>query len=52
MTSMSPIRTPECNGKVERYHGCLRTEAGLPETGTVEDYHWVQERSASIRDQS
>ncbi len=39
--TMSPIRTPECNGKVERYHGCLRTEAGLPETGTVEDYQGI-----------
>jgi putative transposase len=35
---MAPIRTPECNGKVERYHGCLRTEAALPKEGTVEEY--------------
>ena len=36
--TMAPIRTPECNGKVERYHGCLRVEADLPAEGTVEDY--------------
>mgnify|MGYP002624060058 CR=1 FL=1 len=36
--TMAPIRTPSCNGKVERYHGCLRTEATLPKEGTVEDY--------------
>ena len=35
---MAPIRTPEENGKVERYHGILRVEAGLPEEASVEEY--------------
>lgn len=36
--TMSPIRTPECNGTVERYHGSLRREANLPREGTVQEY--------------
>lgn len=35
---MASIRTPEENGKIERYHGCLRTEAALPEKATVQEY--------------
>jgi len=41
---MASIRTPEENGKVERYHGCLRAEAGLPERGTVEEYRDLLQR--------
>ena len=36
--TLSPVRVPQLNGKVERYHGSLGTEAGLPETATVEEY--------------
>lgn len=46
--TMAPIRTPECNGKVERYHGCLRTEAELPREGTVEEYQDLLQRYRSF----
>lgn len=36
---LAPIRTPEENGKVERYHGNLRTEAGFPRQDSLEGYH-------------
>lgn len=36
--TMAPIREPEKNGKVERYHGSLRREAELPSTGSVDEY--------------
>lgn len=35
---LAPIRVPELNGKVERYHGCLRAEAALPESASVGEY--------------
>lgn len=35
---LAPIRTPEENGKVERYHGNLRVEANLPPKASVEEY--------------
>ena len=38
---LAPIRTPEENGKVERYHGILRVEAGLPEEASVEKYRRI-----------
>ena len=41
---MASIRTPEENGKVERYHGCLRAEAGLPKKGTVQEYSDLLQR--------
>lgn len=36
--TLAPVRTPQENGKVERYHGTLRREAELPKTGTVQEY--------------
>lgn len=36
--TMAPIREPERNGKVERYHGSIRREADLPAVGTVDEY--------------
>jgi transposase InsO family protein len=42
--TMAPIRVPQCNGKVERYHGCLRTEAGLLKEGTVDEYRGIMQR--------
>lgn len=38
---MAPIRTPEGNGKVERFHGCIRTEADLPEVLAVDGYREI-----------
>lgn len=35
---MSSIRTPQENGKVERYHGNLRTEVDLPAVAEPEEY--------------
>ena len=35
---MSAIRTPEQNGKVERFHGSIRRELELPEEATLEEY--------------
>lgn len=35
---LAPIRVPEENGKVERYHGNLRTEANLPPKASLEEY--------------
>ena len=60
--------TVEKDGRAEYFQVCLTMlddstyqrelrslkaiDDNYPETGTVEDYHWVQERSASILDQS
>lgn len=35
---MGGIRKPTTTGKVERWHGTIRREAGLPERGSVEEY--------------
>ncbi len=35
---MGGVRKPTTQGKVERYHGSLKREAGLHETGTLEEY--------------
>ena len=38
MKASKQARTPQENGKVERFHGSIRREAGLPKTATVEEY--------------
>ncbi len=35
---MAGIRTPEENGKVERFHGSIRKEAGLPDRASLDEY--------------
>ena len=41
--TMSPIRTPECNGKVERVHGSMRTEIDFPEKAPLHVYKKLME---------
>lgn len=41
---MSSIRTPQENGKVERYHGNLRTEVDLPAVAEPEEYSRLLDR--------
>ncbi len=35
---MGRVRAPTTQGKVERWHGSIRREAGLPETAYTEEY--------------
>lgn len=41
--TMAPIRTPECNGKVERIHGSMRTEIDFPEKAPLKVYQQLLE---------
>ena len=41
---LASIRVPQENGKVERSHGCLRTEASIPDSGTVQEYQLHMEQ--------
>ena len=41
---MGRVRAPTTQGKVERWHGSIRREAGLPETAYTEEYLALMER--------